>query len=302
MPISSRPKKLINLLEYEFARIEEVFEKKQHTSGVPTGLHELDSFIDGIHPGDIIVVAGRPFMGKSDFLLNLAMRYAYKSSLAVGIFSMRHDQQMISRRIFTAASKIAIRKMVRGHFENDDWCNFFRAFGYLADLSLYVDTSLGYTDRQLLKNIEIIMSDQDLGLVVIDGLELMTSAKKHSTRKSEVSTLIRVIREFASKYHIPVIVSLATSQKSDTRLDNRPTISDLEEWESVAADAAKMVLFLYQPEVNLVYNPNKGVVQVFIAKNNYGETGTVKLAYLHHCCCFENLAQGYEEYMPQEND
>lgn len=302
MTVPSGPKMLSELVAEEFGRIERAFEDRNRTGGVPTGLHELDHLVDGIHPGDIIMVAGRPLMGKSDFLFNMAVKFAKETARTVGIFSLRLDQEMVGRRMLVAESKIPLHRLVGGRLVSRDWPRLARATGFLADLPVHINACSRYTDEQILGFITTMKTDQDLGLVVVDGLELMTAAGKHASRRAEAAALIRVIRDFARENQVPVIVSITTSPQGDLRPDSRPAIADLEEWEPLAANAANMVLFLYRPEAYLVYTPDKGVAEVIVAKNNYGETGTVQLTYSHNQCRFENLTEGLEEYIPTGDD
>lgn len=301
MAVSSRPKKLSELVEKKFERVESVyFADKKRTSGVPTGFLKLDAVMDGIHPGDIILVAGRPLMGKSDFLLNVAVKFAAETLQQVSIFSLRHDQPMICRRMLAAESRIPMHRMAR-RLLGRDWPRLTRAACILSQLSVQIDAGTRCTDQQILNLIESMGGGTDIGLIAIDGLELMSSAEKHPSRRAETGTLIRFLRDLAREKQVAIIVSLTTSPGGDARADNRPAIDDLGEWESLAADGANMVLFLHRPEAYLVYTPDKGVAEVIVAKNNYGDTAMVKLVYSHNCCRFDNLAEGYEEHIPTEN-
>lgn len=294
----SGPRNLHELVVQEFARIEQAYENRKSTGGVPTGFHDLDAVIEGIHAGDIILVAGRPLMGKSDFLRNVAVKFAVETSRHVGIFSLRHDQPTICRRMLAAESGIPMHRMVR-RLITRDWPRLVRTTGLLAGLPILVEAGTAGTERQLLDFIEAL--DGDPGLVVVDGLELMTSAEKHPSRRAEAGTLIRLLRDVAGEKQAAVIASLTTRPRGEPRPDNRPVIDDLGEWESLAADAANMVLFLHRPEAYLVYTPAKGIAEVIVAKNNYGGTATVKLVYRHNRCRFDNLAEGYEEHIPSED-
>ncbi|HHO48962.1 MAG TPA: hypothetical protein ENN06_11020 [Desulfobacteraceae bacterium] len=301
MAVSSGPKKLSELVEKEFVRIEEAFESGTISGGVPTGLYDLDRLVDGIHQGDIILAAGRPLMGKSDFLLNVAVKFAAETSRQVGIFSLRHDQPMVCRRMLSAESRIPMHRMVR-RLLGGDWHKLVRATGILADLPVHIEAGTSGTDRQLLDFIESMGSGTDLGLIVIDGLELMTPADKHPSRRTEAGALIRFLRDLARARGTAIIVSLTTSPGDGARGDRRPVIDDLGEWESLAADGADMVLFFHRPEAYLVYTPDKGVVEVIVVKNNYGATGTVRLAYLEANCRFANLAEGFEKHIPARDN
>lgn len=293
MAVSSGPKKLSELVENEFARIEKTFESGKITGGVPTGLYDLDGLVDGIHPGDIILAAGRPLMGKSDFLFNVAVQFAAEASRQVCIFSLRHDQAMVCRRMLSAESWIPMHRMVR-RLLSIDWPKLVRATNVLANLPVQVEAVTSGTDRQLLDLIESIEGGEDPGLIVIDGFELMTPAARHTSRRAEAGALVRFLRDLARDRGTAIIVSLTTPPGDGALGDKRPVIDDLREWESLAADGADMVLFFHRPEAYLIYTQDKGVVEVIVAKNNYGQTGTVRLAYQEANCRFANLAEGFE--------
>ncbi|MDD3620257.1 MAG: replicative DNA helicase [Desulfobulbaceae bacterium] len=301
MTVSSGPKKLSDLVENEFARIEKAFESGQITGGVPTGFYDLDRLVDGIHPGDIILAAGRPLMGKSDFLLNVAMQFAAETSRPVGIFSLRHDQPMVCRRMLAAQSRIPMHRMVR-RLLSGDWPKLTRAAGILADLPVQIEAGTSGTDRQLLDFIESMEGGADPGLIVIDGFELMTPADRQTSHRAAAETLILFLRDLARKRGAAIIVSLTTPPGDGGRGDKRPVIDDLGEWESLAADGADMVLFFHRPEAYLVYTQDKGVVELIVAKNNYGATGTIRLAYLEANCRFANLAEGFEKHIPARDN
>lgn len=294
MPGLSDSKNLYDFVVSEFARIESACESKGRIGGMPTCFYELDEKIDGIHPGDIVLVAGRPLMGKSDFIINLALRLARKEKpRTISIFSMKL-QEKICRHLLAVASRIPMHRLLRGTLLMSDWDKLVRAVGPLADQPVIVNADLCYSDEKILELVETLNKGQDLALVVIDGFEHLVSSKSYSSRKAEVRELIRSLRTIARSHQVPVIVTLTVLGKDDAGLDKHLAISDLDASELQVADASDVVLFLHRSEVYSPDSPEKGA-EIMVVKNNYGNTGTVKLAYFEELRCFESLATGYKE-------
>lgn len=286
----ANPVSLMNLMKEEFSRIESIFEGKSEISGASTGFNGLDRIIDGIHRGDILVIAGRPSMGKTDLALNIAQQFALESSSSVVYFSMRKAPDQVLRRLLAYESKVPSSRIIRGLLRDSDWPKLTRAVGALSEIPIFIDGSTRLTDADISLRVSKLKEAHGLGLIVIDGIEHVSSAQKHSTRSSEVGSIITMIKSIARDQKIPVVVTESTARERQLHRDKRPIPRDLDEWETLASDAANVVIFLYRDEVYNVDSPNKGTTEVIVAKNDYGPVTFVRLAYFPEYCSFEDIA------------
>ncbi|HUI46103.1 MAG TPA: DnaB-like helicase C-terminal domain-containing protein [Nitrospirota bacterium] len=289
-PHQENPVILRSLVGDEFRRIESLFDGKRKFSGTSTGFNDLDRLVDGIHPGDILLIAGRPSMGKSDFVINIAKQVSLESSKSVVYFSMRKELDQIQRRFLASESNVPLSRIIRGDIKESDWANLARAAGLLAEMPIYIDGSPKQTDDEIAARVKKHKEIHELGLVVIDGIEHVNSAKKQSIQSLERGLIIAAIQGIARDERIPVLLTANTSRDHELRGDKRPVIRDLDEWEMLASDAAHIVIFLYRDEVYNVDSPHKGTTEVIVAKNDYGPAATIRLAYFPEYCLFENAA------------
>jgi replicative DNA helicase len=288
---------LKDLVLEEFKRISSLYENKLLISGLSTGFYALDQAIDGIHKQDILLIAGRPSMGKSDFTLNIAAYSAIETGMPVAFFSMRLSKEHIARKLLASESMIPIYRIVRGLFGDLDWPKLDHVAKKLAETPLFFNVSPNFTDVELKHKIAMLKEEAGIGLVIIDGIENLTSVHKYATRNAEVTALIKAIRCMARENQIPIIITGSMSREVEMRQNKRPTIRDLDEWDVLASDTANVVLILYRPEVydKSEDNPEKGIAELIIAKNDYGPTTTLKIAYLEKYCSFKNLTSNEDE-------
>lgn len=288
------PFNLSDLLKEEFSRIESLYDRKNGIGGASTGFYELDHIIDGIHRKDIVLIAGRPLMGKSDLALNIA-KVALEEFTPVVFFSMRLTPEQIIRRLLAFESKVSNHRFSRGFFGERDWTKITHAAKILSDSPFFIYWSPGFTNVDLAERVSKFKKARGLGLVVVDGVEHLTSTYKFSSRKAEVETIVKAIRKISGDHSVPIILTANTSDKGDMRDDNRPKIEDLEEWNILATDAANVVLFLYKSENYWIDSPERGIAEVIVAKNNDGPKATIKLAYLPEYCSFVNVDESDNE-------
>jgi replicative DNA helicase len=291
------PVRLSDLMCSEFERIESLYEGKHRIGGMPTGFDKLDQVIDGIHATDIILIAGRPTMGKSDLALNIASFLTIEMGVPIAFFSMRLIPEHITRRLLSSQSKVPIYRIVRGLFGDLDWPKLERATNVLKEAPLLIYGSSSFTDVELAQLVSKLKEEAGVGLVIIDGIEHISSAHKHTTRNTELCTIVKTFKNIAGDNHIPIILTVTTSREGDMRVNKRPTIRDLDEWDILASDAANIVIFLYRSDAynKSNDNPETEIAEIIIAKNDYGPTNNVTLAYLAKYCSFENLASNEDE-------
>jgi replicative DNA helicase len=275
----------------ELARLAAVYERPSTIGGASTGFHSLDQAIDGIHKTDIVLICGRPSVGKSDLVLHIASQMTSDTSLPVVFFSMRLPTEQITRRLLAAKSNVSVPRLVRGLLTPEDWSRLVLAAGPLSEAPIFIDTSTGYTDMELTRRIETVYHANKLGLVVVDGVEHLTSVQSHNTKRGEVGAVVKALRKISIDYEVPLVLTATTVRPTEFRVNRRPMIIDLEDWEALASDAANVVLILYQCEDWWIDGPNKGVAEINVEKNAYGHTGTVRLRYRSHLCRFENLEE-----------
>jgi replicative DNA helicase len=293
---------LSKLVKNEFLRLESLYEGKHSIGGTPSGFYPLDELIDGIHNTDIVLMAGRPTMGKSDLALCIASWFTIEEGIPVAFFSMRLTQEIIARRLISSYSKIPISRIVRGDLREKDWPKFTHAAKVLNEAPIFIYEKSGILEEELSQQITKLKDECGLGLVIIDGIEQISSSHKYSDRKSEVYEIVKSIKTISRDYQVPIILTLNTSRESDMRVNKRPIIRDLEEWDILASDAANVVIMLYKDSVYNTSkdNPDKGITEIIIVKNDYGPCKAVKLAYLGECCSFANLAH-YEENINRQD-
>ncbi len=284
----AKPERLKDLIMPEFVRIENAYEGMKKFSGASTGFNDLDKIIDGIHPGDILLVASRPSMGKTDFALNVAQQFAIGSGSTVVYFSLRKAQDHVLRRLLSSQGKVQNSKLVRGFLRESDWPKISLAAGTLAEAPIFIDGTSNLTDTDLTSRIDGL-KDNKLGLIIIDGIEHISSEKNHSTRNTEVTSIISAIKNLARQQKIPIIITANTSRESDLRRDKRPILRDLAEWEMFASDIANVVIFLYRDEIYNIDSPDKGTTEIIVAKNDYGPINVVRVKYYSEYCSFENI-------------
>jgi replicative DNA helicase len=275
----------------ELARLEAVYERPSTIGGASTGFHSLDQAIDGVHKTDIVLICGRPSVGKSDLALHIASQMTSETSLPVVFFSMRLPTAQITRRLLAAKSNVSVPRLVRGLLTPEDWGRLVLAAGPLSEAPIFIDASTEYTDMELTRRIETVYHSNKLGLVVVDGVEHLTAVQRHSTKRGEVGAVVMALRKISIDYEVPILLTAATVRPAESRVNKRPMIIDLDDWETLASDAANVVLILYQLDDRWIEGPDKGIAVINIAKNAYGHTGHVRLRYRSELCSFENLEE-----------
>ncbi|MEN6350828.1 MAG: DnaB-like helicase C-terminal domain-containing protein [Syntrophomonas sp.] len=288
---------LKDLILEEFKRINSLYDNTLFISGSPTGFYALDQAIDGIHTNDILLIAGRPSTGKSDLTLNIAAYLAIETHIPVAFFSMRLSKEHLTRRLLASESMIPINRIVRGLFGDLDWPKLDRTAKKLAKTPVFFNFSPSFSDVELNNKIAMLKNEGGIGLVVIDGIEYLASAHKYASRNAEVAALIKDIKRMSIENQVTIILTGGMSREVEMRLNKRPTIRDLDEWDVLASDIANVVIILYRSEIynSSEDNPEKGIVELIITKNDYGPKTTLRLAYLNKYCSFQNISSEENE-------
>ena len=271
-----------------FDNLEKLASQEEGIIGIPSGFADLDSKTLGFLPGQLVIVAARPAMGKSAFALNILTNAAIKSNKSVVYFSLEMGKEELVNRILSAEAMVDSSKIRSGKLEDEDWISLTNASGTLSEAKIILDDSAGFSPIELRARCRKLKMEYDIGLVVIDYLQLMDSSKNNASRQADISEISRSLKVLAREIGVPIIALSQLSRAPEQRPDHRPMLSDLRESGSIEQDA-DMVMFLYRDDY---YNPDtdkKNVAEVILAKNRAGSTGTAELLWLGQYTKFVNL-------------
>ncbi len=279
-----------------FKQIHEAAERGEKITGLPSGFNELDEMTAGMHPGDLIIIAGRPGMGKTAFALNVATNAVLTKKVGVAIFSLEMPKEQLVKRMLCSEARVDGSRMRSGQLWREDWPKLARAAGALSELPVFIDDTPGLSLTELRAKTRRLAAQEGLGLIVIDYLQLMRSGSKNDSREQEISEISRTLKAIAKELSLPVIALSQLNRGVESRAakDKRPQISDLRESGAIEQDA-DTIMFIYRDEVYNRDNPeNKNRAEIIIGKQRAGPTGTVHCAFFNEYTRFDNLAR--EDY------
>jgi len=277
-----------DVLIESFDKLEELYKNKRKIVGVPTGFVDLDMKTAGLHPSDLILIAARPAMGKTSFALNIAQYAAIHANVPVAIFSLEMSKEQLVNRILWSEALIDSQKMRTGELQDDDWPKLARVIGPLSEAPIYIDDTPGLSVVEMRAKCRRLKLEKNLGLIVIDYLQLMQGRGKSESRQQEISEISRSLKILAKELNVPIITLSQLSRAPEQRSDHRPILSDLRESGAIEQDA-DIVMFLYRDDY---YNPDtdkKNIAECIIAKHRNGSTGTVELVWLGQYTKFANF-------------
>ena len=280
---------LVNTLD----SIEKMYQNKEKLSGMESGFIDLDEKISGLNDSDLIIVAARPAMGKSAFVLNIASYVAMHDKVPVMIFNLEMSKEQLVKRMLSSESEIDSMKINNANLEQDDWIKMADASNRLADVPIYIDDTPVLTPSEIRAKCRKAKLEKNIGLIIIDYLQLMESKTANGSRQQEISEISRGLKILAKELNVPVIALSQLSRATEARADHRPMLSDLRESGSIEQDA-DIVMFLHREDYYDKETEKKNVAEVIVAKNRHGETGTVELAWLGKYTKFANLYKGNE--------
>ena len=270
--------------------IEKAAKQKGNITGLETGFRDLDAKTAGLQKSDLKLIAARPAMGKTAFVLNIAEYVALHSNSTIALFSLEMSKEQLVKRMLAMNSMVDSQKIRTGDLEDDDWDKLVGSVRKIGNSNLVIDDTSGITASELRSKCRKLKIEQGLDLVIIDYLQLMTGAgkRKSDSRQQEISDISRSLKVMARELNVPVIALSQLSRAVESRPDKRPMLSDLRESGAIEQDA-DIVMFIYRDEY---YNPDsekKGVAEVIVAKQRSGPTGPVELAWLSQYTKFGNL-------------
>lgn len=271
----------------QLAKISAASRAKGAVTGIPTGFVDLDYKLSGLQPSDMILVAARPSMGKTAFVLNIAQHVAFKENKSVVIFSLEMSKGQLVNRLFALESKVDSQHIRTGRLSEEEWEKLIEGAGIVGNSELIIDDTPGISIGELRSKCRKYKLEKDIQLVIIDYLQLMTSRGKNDSRQQEVSEISRSLKALARELNVPVIALSQLSRAVEQRPDHRPMLSDLRESGSIEQDA-DVVMFIYRDDY---YNPdteNKNISEIKIAKQRNGPIGDVELVWLPEYTKFAN--------------
>jgi replicative DNA helicase len=285
-----------DIVKESFKILERLYEKKELITGVPSGFKELDRLTAGFQPSDLIIIAGRPSMGKTAFCLNLAEYAAIEKKIPIAIFSLEMSKEQLGIRMLCSEAHVEGTKLRSGFLSESDWPRLTIAAGNLSESSIYIDDTAALSVLELRAKARRLKSDHGLGMLIIDYLQLMKGRARVESRQQEISEISRSLKGLAKELNIPVIAVSQLSRKTEERTGNRPQLSDLRESGAIEQDA-DLILFIYRDEVynRSEDNPNRGKAEVIIGKQRNGPIGKIDLAFIDKFTTFKDLYKGEAE-------
>jgi len=281
-----------DIVKDSFRTIEDLYARKELVTGVPTGFDKVDDLTSGLQKADLIIIAGRPSMGKTAFALNIAQYVAMQTATPVCLFSLEMAKEQIAMRMLAATAKVDSQRIRKGFLGEMDWPKLTTAAGSLSEAPIFIDDTAAITVLEMKAKARRLKAEHGLGLVIIDYLQLMRSGTAKDSREQEISEISRSLKALAKELNVPVIALSQLNRQVEVRTNRRPQMADLRESGAIEQDA-DVIAFIYRDEVynKADDNPEKGIAEVIIAKQRNGPTGTVKLAFLEKFTSFENLAR-----------
>mgnify|MGYP002682333280 CR=1 FL=1 len=259
--------------------VDKLSKRKERVTGVPTGFIDLDDLTAGLQPSDLIVIAGRPSMGKTSLALGMAQHAALHAGTVVGIFSLEMSKPQLVLRMLSSEARVDSHALRTGRLQKEDWWRLAEAAGKLEQAPIYIDDSGAVTVQQMRGKARRLKAERGLDLLIVDYLQLMTLRTRTDSREQEISEISRTLKAIAKEFNIPVIAISQLNRRVEERGDKRPMMSDLRESGAIEQDA-DVICFIYRDDV---YNPDsaeKGIAEIIIAKHRNGPTGTIKLKWL----------------------
>lgn len=271
-----------------YTKLEELYNNKGFITGIPSGFTDLDHKTAGFQNSDLILVAARPAMGKTSFVMNIAAFAAIYKKVPVAVFSLEMSKEQLVNRMLCCEAMVDSQRMRTGRLEDDDWKKLARATGPLSEAPIYIDDTPGTSVMDIRAKCRRLKLEKNLGLVVIDYLQLMQGRGKNDNRQQEISEISRSLKILAKEIHVPVITLSQLSRAPEQRTDHRPILSDLRESGAIEQDA-DLVMFLYRDDYYNEESEKKNVAEVIISKHRNGSTGTVELRWFGEYTKFGNL-------------
>jgi len=275
------------ILAKTFEHIEALYERKEQITGIPTGFVQLDRLTSGFQPSDLIVIAGRPSMGKTSFALNIAQYAATRARVPLLIFSLESAKEQLVERMLCSEARVNSQKLRTGYLSEDDWNKLMEAAGTLADTPIYIDDTPNISVLELRAKSRQLKVEQDIKMIIVDYLQLMAGNWRAENRQQQISEISRSLKALAKELNLPVVAISQLSRAVEQREDKHPRLSDLRESGAIEQDA-DLVISLYREYYYTRAPEDKGVTEVIVNKQRRGPTDKVKLTFIEEYTRFED--------------
>lgn len=279
-----------DLIKDSIETIDRLYQRKELVTGISTGFHKLDEMTAGLHKSDLVIVAGRPSMGKSAFALSMCEHIAVENKVPIAFFSLEMSKEQLAQRLLCARARVNAQNVRTGFLSSQDWPKLTSAAGKLSESPIYIDDTAGMTAFEIRAKARRLKSKYGIQLIVIDYLQLMHSGTRIESRQQEISEISRRLKGLARELSVPVIAISQLSRAVESRQDKKPQLSDLRESGSIEQDADLVILLMREE----YYNPteeNRGKAEVIIGKQRNGPVGSIQVAFLKELARFENLSR-----------
>jgi replicative DNA helicase len=277
-----------DVVKESFKTIEKLYEKKELITGIPSGFKDVDRLTAGFQNSDLIIVAGRPSMGKTSYCLDVARYAALETETPVAVFSLEMSKEQLVLRLLCSEAMVEAQKLRSGFLRESDWPKLTLAAGNLADAPIFIDDTAAISVLEVRAKARRLKADRNLGLVIVDYLQLMRGRGKAERREQEISEISRSLKALAKELAIPVIAISQLSRRTEERPRQRPQLADLRESGAIEQDA-DVILFVYREEVYREDPSNEGVAEIIIGKQRNGPTGTIRLTFLKEFTTFKDI-------------
>ena len=295
-----------DIVKDSFRAIEQLYERRELITGVTTGYREIDRLTCGLQRSDLIVVAGRPSMGKTAFALNIVENAAIEAGIVCGVFSLEMSKEQLVQRMLCSRAEVDASKLRGGFLGESDWPRLTRAAGLLAEAPIYIDDTPALNVLEMRAKARRLQLEHDLGLIVVDYLQLMRGVGRIESREREISDISRSLKALAKELKVPIVALSQLNRGVEARQDKRPQLSDLRESGAIEQDA-DVIMFIYRDEMYNRESADAGKAEIIIGKQRNGPTGKAMLAFRSSLTRFDDLARGADDYvapqaLPQPED
>ncbi|MEE8564733.1 MAG: replicative DNA helicase [Atribacterota bacterium] len=282
------------LITDSYEKIEDLYHREEFITGVSSGFDEFDEITTGFQASEFIVIAGRPAMGKTAFCMSIAQYASISENTPVAIFSLEMSKSQLVQRMLCSEARIDAHNLRKGRLVEKDWAPLSNAAGRLSSAPIFIDDTAGITCLEIKAKARRLKAQHNLGLVIIDYLQLISSSGRIENRQQEISEISRSLKGLARELNVPVIAVSQLSRAVEQRIERRPRLSDLRESGAIEQDA-DLVVFIYREEYYKPKTEKKGIAEVIISKQRNGPTGKVELTFVKEYAKFENLTRISEE-------
>ncbi len=288
--------KASDLIAPTIKKIEKLYEEKKPVTGVATGYTDLDHMTSGFQPGDLVIIAGRPSMGKTSLAMNMATNVAIRGRQAVGIFSLEMSTEQLLMRILCSEARVSSHRLRTGYLRDKEWPLLIASADELSRAPIYIDETPAINVLEMRAKARRLKTEGNLGMLVVDYMQLMRGVGRQDNRQQEISEISRGLKSLAKELKVPVVALSQLSRAVESRSDHRPMLSDLRESGAIEQDA-DVVMFVYREEHYKREDGNEGKGEIIVGKQRNGPIGIVNVAFINEYTRFENLARGEEPPM-----